>query len=189
MSRLEEAAKPILLPMFRGEPVHLANEDQTRIVNWISVKVMVSEFSKPDDYCTSSENRLRFFETREIPANLEIWLGNCGEDRWSSAHFRQGATYGPPGFVPPRIPPKNTQTVAIGFGQLFIIALAQPEGIKMLDLGKLPGTLSRLWPPASVMFAWPPAAKLTLGQADDLALVLDQIPKTGRVLWKPWPSE
>ena len=187
MSRIEEEAKPILETAFAGNAMTLDVSQQLSLTNWITLKIMVSEFSLIDNYCTSSAERLQFRNTRTIPANLEIWLGKCGEGRWRSAHFRQGATYGLVGALPEKIPPKNTQTVAIGFGNLFIFGAVQPTNLKLFNISSELEFLKRLWPMDAPALFWPPVEKLSALQADRISNALDDVQRSGRVSWRPWP--
>jgi hypothetical protein len=189
MSGVETSAKPVLLSMFYGNTGVIDEAQQTSLANWIALKVMISEFSKPNDYVTSVASRYLFRETRTIPQGFHIRIGMCGEDRWRSSHFRQAGTYGRPGNLPQRTPPRNTQTVTIGFGYLLVHAFVQPSDMDLFDIGSGAGYFSPLWPLTGKLLSWPPAHKLSLRQADGIAQSLDHVNRSGHVGWRPWPTE
>jgi hypothetical protein len=45
MSRLQEAVRPILIPMLKGERITLHRKQQTILARWVAVNVMTAEYT------------------------------------------------------------------------------------------------------------------------------------------------
>jgi hypothetical protein len=189
MSKIESDAKPILLSCFKGKPITLGKSEKPILAKWITLKVMISEYSKPGDSITPLNERLAFRETRKIPGWFQIWLGACNAQKWQSAHFRQAATYTLPHQKPDKLSDKNTQTVTIGFGQLLIFVYAQRHEPLLCDLLPNSRFLRKLHPFDMDEMTWPPDRFHTSEEADSLSYSLDEMQRTGPVRWKPWPEQ
>ena len=145
MSRIEAEAQPVLTPLIQGKPTVLDETQQKTLTEWVALKVMIAEHSKGVDHVTPQHSRAGFRATRRIPDGFQIWIGKCGEDRWRSCYYRSAATFGLPNETPKDAFQKNTETVAIGAGDLFIFTLARTTPV-LFDFNLQSSRFLRLWP-------------------------------------------
>lgn len=75
MSRLQEQARPFLVPMLIGETTSLHRRSQTTLAAWITVMVMVSEFVDRDMVAVSQAERAFVHERQKAPNHWRIWIG------------------------------------------------------------------------------------------------------------------
>jgi hypothetical protein len=76
MSRLQNRAKPILLPLILGEKAQLRRTAQTLIASWATMTAMVAEFAIPSTV-TSPQSERVWFQANQVPApNWRVWLGH-----------------------------------------------------------------------------------------------------------------
>ena len=123
MSRLEEACKPLLLPMIRGQKVYLGVEAQTQILTWVALKAMVAEQSIPDELVTTAELRRALYVSNKIPENFSVWIGRCDDKGWQASYFRQTATITATSPSSNETYSRNTHSICFGLGKLFVLAL------------------------------------------------------------------
>ena len=86
MSRLQEATKPILVPLLQGRGGTLYRRDQQLLARWIAMFVMTNEFSSSDQtkIAIPTAERRFLMERETVPANWRIWIG----------HYERGLTEG-----------------------------------------------------------------------------------------------
>lgn len=175
MKDLQDAAKPIVVPMLTGERVVLNRRDQRTLASWISMSVMCSERGKDQMPAISQDDRDILFEYRLPPkANWRIWLGHYRPDRsptqWDhralliskakevdQAAFAASPTY-------------NTQSTTYSVGELFIHAVSSdwPTCVRKYKIFPR-GLLVELWPPNGTPVIWPPDHILTDDEAHQIA--------------------
>ena len=172
MSAIEAAAQPVITALATGINITLNTDHKAKLAQWAALKVMVCEHSIIDDSITPPSQREEFRVNRDvIPQGFQIWVGRCGLDRWRGGLYRSAATYCLPGHVPNDTSRKNTQTVTIGLGDLFLFVLTRTTE-PLFDLDLKPSQLSRLWPLDQQELNWRNVERLTLKQADDVARTL-----------------
>ena len=160
MSRLEQRAKPILIPLITGQPLVLAQNQQRILSAWITMKIMVAEFEHATDVVSMQNERDLVMNSARAPDNWQIWIGHqSGGPRWLLGYSRQSATLWvgtPPERQSEEIElPKNTQFVTIGIGQLFIQAISTT--VAGLSFDPKPANAlfqKQIWPYRSGML-WP----------------------------------
>jgi hypothetical protein len=179
---------PILTPMIRGEKITLTPEKQTILARWIAMKVMVGEHNHPKDAVTSYAERNQFKETMQIPANMNIWLGWCGQGGWATAYFREthtvSRTLTP---APEEIASKNMQEIAFGIGQLFIHIFHTTVAETGIEFNINPEAILRLWPLNGGDFVWPPEIRMNVMEANNVRTLIQQILGSPNVLWLSAP--
>ena len=156
MSFLDNAARPLLLPMMSGASVSLRRADQELIARWIMMKCMVFENNDRADAVTTAEQRQEFMRSRTIPGFTRINLFWCGEEPWRwQFHRHSAALDSPASALHPRA--KNTHAFTVGVGDLVFFALqsfAADIEFRFED-----GDSRRLWPVADEFLGWPPAVR------------------------------
>lgn len=134
MSQIEEAAKPILIPLILGRAGRLDQEVQAKLATWVTLKVMVAEQNKREEAVFSEEERNLFMRERAIPSGVSIWIARCFSPLWRNAFLRCSGQLAFSATLPPTVIPtterKNVQTSAFGIGELFVYTMiSRAEGI------------------------------------------------------------
>jgi len=182
MSQLENAAKPILTKLQAAERFSLDPDDQTVVLQWIVLKMMVAEHSRRDQAIFPQAARTAFMETREAPALLNVWLFRSGDGRWRSGYARcttdvqkiPASQLGKVAEIAPLSP--NVKSVAFGFNQLFIYSnfTVVPDFILGNEFERLG---FRLWPKTTETINWPPEAVLREDVATAIAEIILRLPQ------------
>jgi hypothetical protein len=175
MSVLESGAKSLLLPMLLGQRIVLDDAAQRTMVQWITLKMMVLDYADPTAAVFTRAQTLAFSATREIPADVKIWLLRGGIAGYARSS-RSFAALFPRHLFPFGVPDAlkelpNTQALLLCVGKLVIWAVHShlPE----LELGKSRQTFAKaLWPRFRPTLAWPPMQTLPPDQINWLALTL-----------------
>jgi hypothetical protein len=123
MGRLQERAKPLLLPFLNGDVMALDVHQQEILAAWVAMFVMVAEHFDPDEVATTQTQRNYLMENQKPPSNWKIWFGDLDEkSRWPSllAHF--AVPISSPEVVQEVMgngfPRPNTQTMTFRVGRL-----------------------------------------------------------------------
>ena len=162
MSRLEARVQPILVPLLTGTPTMLGKYNQEILATWIATKLMICEFSVPDDFVTPPLERSLLMGRRMPPDIMAIWIGCYKGTRWGNVYLRHAATVGwAPRGVVPVIPPgasfsKNVQAQSFFLGELFVQAVTTtvPQLTFQTPQAFAP-CLKQIWP-YHTDFGWPP---------------------------------
>lgn len=75
MSRLQEQAKPYLVPMLRGEPVTLRKNGQTAVAAWVTMMVMVGEHLNQKLVAVPLSDRQWLMNHGRSPSHWRVWIG------------------------------------------------------------------------------------------------------------------
>ena len=186
MGKIEEAAKPLLIPMLRGLPMVLQRTDRTTLSTWLALKIMIGESDDARDIVTLREERVFFMETRTIPPSMKIWIASHDAQDWYTGYWiqtlRANLTPDPP--VAGNF--KNIQATTFGFGHVlsFSLSITVPH----LDLNpntRLPLLpLRPLWPLTDSDIAWP-LPNLSSSDAEDIANSLGVLMDSAMITWMP----
>lgn len=179
MGQLQEDTKPFLAPMLCGESTSLHRRAQKLIATWVTMTVMVAEFTNRDQIAISNEERLRFFNTVQPLPHWRIWIGrhqrrtyslwthNCMPFTEEKAESIVAGVEGEP----------NAQTSTILLGEHVIIhVMSSIVARRIIRLWPLPPSvaplMSQIWPVRNSHVAWPPVDAL-----DDIGirLLADQL--------------
>jgi hypothetical protein len=177
MSDLQNATKPILIPLLRGRQITLSEPRQRQLATWVATTVICAEYLQPASVAMPVTGRRWLFTNRTPPDNMRIWIGNFDRQNWKAdwAHnsLRISDNEGRhPGTVNPDGTPRpNTQTITYVAGKLYIHAFTCPFP-EILNSTKLTGPVNRalvqIWPIRHTFIAWQ-LPVLTDSQADTLA--------------------
>jgi hypothetical protein len=177
MSRLQNDAKPILLPLMRGERRALNRREQVTLAAWIAMFIMVAEFQTPSKVTIPQAVRERFKDTLQPPDLWAIWLGIYTRQKWHGIVVHSSIavtdhdgshTLNPDGSARP-----NTHAVTVVIGKLYIHAMGSvfPEFARKQRLDKARFPMARLWPRGIRPFKWA-AIDLSDRQASGIATAL-----------------
>lgn len=169
MSILEDQTKPVLSPIIATMPHTITTESLALIARWVVLKVMVAEQFQPHDAVFTQRQRTQFMNSGIMPENLRIWISKCGVDGWEAGYLRHAATITSPHDKLPEDSKKNTQSVALGFGDLFCFVVHSTLENVVTRLPHPPSALIPVYPIRAAV-NWPPTqTPLTVHQANDIA--------------------
>ena len=179
MSRLQNAVKPILLPLIRGERTVLGQRAQETLSAWTTMAVMTSEHIDPAAHmvAVSQSERDAFSQHQAAFPNWQIWIGRYQRHRWVGQWVHTAmpvlGTKDIPADKDAPVPPPNTQTTTIILGQLYILAISSefadiPVKWGWAGVPTVPARLARISPPKESIIAWPPSS-LTDQEAEALS--------------------
>ena len=160
MSRLQERAKPYVLPLVLGEATALGAAAQGIVAAWIAMTITVAEYFDPSKAAVSPTQRRYLCRNQAVPPNWKIWIGHYVRGNWrahlvhhplpiSSAQHRIRR-------IDSGSPQPNTQTTAFVVGQLYIFAASSTTDV--FDRWQVPGEgakLAQIWPIRRNIVAWP----------------------------------
>jgi hypothetical protein len=179
MSGLETKVIPILTPLLLGQPFALGKYHQEILATWIAMKLMVCEFSVPEDVVTPPLER-SLLMGRRLPSTItKIWIGCYQGSFWSSAYERHAALIGwgnasGPLPLPKDAPAKNIQSQTLGIGKLLVQTIGTTVGGVDFNSPKLPNNpLRQIWP-YERNFLWPTGQPIIDPQVRLMASGLDQ---------------
>ena len=163
---IEDKARPILIPLMKGESFRISPTQQHKLAAWIALKCMISEFDVGSYVTTHHSQRKRMLRTHKPPEKgWGIWIGNCNRENprpaWSSMAF--SVKPNPKKNLDLNKPPThyNSHASTQVINKLFIQVIRMPEfGFISTWHFKLPdgGVLFRIWPPAQFSINWPARA-------------------------------
>jgi hypothetical protein len=188
MKAVEEAVRPILTPLIKGEPFALNRDQQRTLAEWISLKVMVAEHNVPTEVVVPQADRDRFFADRTIPSYFRIWVISSNSEKWRSRYIRHNATLGLPGTPTPTLK-RNTQTIAWGVGRLFILfAMTTAAGLDLTDFFSVHPVVLKLFPYVGDVLPLPFLKSIDDASGDRLAGILEELIQSPKVIYKDIPE-
>lgn len=163
MRQLDNVARPIMIPLVKGEEVRVTPDDQRIISAWASMKAMVAEYAESEFVTTHHMQRQRMMKVQLPPAKgWSVWIGRYvkvgGPNYWSAIPFlvlpdrrvakrrHRRATY------------YNSHATTQIVGELLIHVMRCPMHrlIRRWTFRLSSGmALFRIWPPSSYSIRWP----------------------------------
>ncbi|MES2904055.1 MAG: hypothetical protein V4696_07705 [Pseudomonadota bacterium] len=180
MGDYEIAVRPFLEPMMRGAAVMLFEAQQKALTEYITYKAIVLDWAD-EEPLTTPEIGAAFLTDRTIPKGLIIYLFDCFEGDWRAAFRSHFVGLAPEAKFVGSHMPKNTKSLAIGFGSLFVFAMFTPAQFD-LNIEFDPPPAVRLWPSADSIISWPPPVPITSKQAEFIATTLARVDDAPNVL-------
>jgi hypothetical protein len=163
MSRLQDEAKPFLIPLFEGKDCALDPSARTAISAWITMATMTSEYVSRDStkIAISQGERDWLMNNRIPPEGWRIWIGRHHVKNWAGQWIHATFPFASSGMNIPnehRLP--NTQTTAIQIGALYIFVISSVFGVipRIWDWSNAPRArrcLRQLWPHNNGTLIWP----------------------------------
>lgn len=185
MSQVETKAKPILVPLLKGDATSLDKVQQTALSEWIAMKSFVAEHSQKDGAIYPAEVRKQFKANKTIPQPFQISVAQCNDPFWACAYRRDAAQVRRTRGLPVTGKSKNIQAISFGVGKLFIqvFSTTYPDaGVRFNPTSAMP--VKVLWPIQDEVLCWPPSRPLTSAEAHGIALSLDQFFRKPNVLYE-----
>jgi hypothetical protein len=194
MSKIEDDAKPLLTPLITGGFSVLDAAMQTKIMEWITLKVLVADKNSfeghPADPIYDQPVRDAFKQGLVIPEGFTVWITAQTGAKWVIGFHRHASTLGVTATLPPPPSPppglatlKNVQVITWGIGKLLIhlsaISDRQLDGRFALSDG---GPLLRLWPLSGKTIVWPPRYFVSDAYIDDLSEAMERFLTSGAVI-------
>jgi len=176
MKHIQDAAKPIIVPMLKGGPATLQRKQQRVLAAWVAMSVMCSEFDKNSLQAISHEDRDILYRHKVPPrVNWRIWIGRhdgpaAANSQWdhrallilpaekvADAATSDGRSY-------------NTQSTTYAVGELFVHAISA-DWEKCVRKFRMvhSDALIELWPPNGSPLRWPPSHTLSDAEAGRVA--------------------
>jgi hypothetical protein len=187
MGRIETHAKPILIPMLRGEMISLDSDAMKRLYRWFALKVMVIEGEEPQDFVVPQQARTSFMYNRNIPEGMKIWLATHNTERWYTGLWHQTLTASLSSEPPLFAHLKNVQTTAFGVGRIFSLTfMTTLAGFDLEPPIEAIGVVKRLWPRRGGLFHWPMRIISSEG-ADRLSQLIEEFMHSPIAEWRPLP--
>jgi hypothetical protein len=167
-TKIEDAAKTILIPLIKGEECRIFPADQARIAAWAAMKAMVGEWNSKGHATTHYMHR-RYIMRHHLPPKQGwgIWIGHFVSDQTKRERYYPLWEAHPFLLLPDNLAARrpnriatfyNSQASSQVIGQLFIHVLRSPMP-NLIPRWKfvLPdrGSLFRIWPPTQTSISWP----------------------------------
>ena len=166
LSRIQNRAKPFLIPLLEGRRTALVAKAQTAIATWATMVTMTAEFflNSSGKIAISGEDRAQLRATETALTDWDIWIGHypggTNQHRWThtSIPIVGGAELPGPDNVYTPLP--NTQTTTFVVGKLYVHTMRShyPELSRnwhWLDNPRLRHLHVPIWPIRHELIAWP----------------------------------
>jgi hypothetical protein len=168
-SKIEDAAKPILIPLIRGEECRGFPADQARLAAWATMKAMVAEWNVKGHATTHHMHRKYLMRHHLAPQKgWGVWIGQFVTNKrkpvgerfhplWAAHPFALAKNL-PPGSEYKEATSFNSQVSTQVIGELFIHTLRSPmPNLIPRWAFALPDrrSLFRIWPPTQTSIVWP----------------------------------
>ncbi|MDQ2632371.1 MAG: hypothetical protein M3Y78_01395 [Pseudomonadota bacterium] len=187
MSLNEEAARPYLTPMIRGEPIALDSASQEIIARWIAMKIIVAEHAKPGLAVTPQTDRTALMLKGTVPAYFNIYAAPHRAE--SDVGFMRNALTVSLDYSGPKPPldgmPKNLQQATLLIGRLFIQVNAARLDDFSIEDRLIPILYSgiRIWPIERPAFNWSETRTLTANDVFRISGALNALVSHSQVKW------
>lgn len=166
MSRLQNNAKPYLIPLLEGQKTVIGRDAQTAIAAWATMVTMTAEFMLAGTKLGVLQTDRTALQTAEKPLNhWKIWIGHYpGNGEWPHqwSHTSVPVIGGEqlPSAEKVYTPLPNTQTTTFVIGKLYVHAMSceYPEIVRdwhWLWNTRLRNLLIQIWPMNHQFLAWP----------------------------------
>jgi hypothetical protein len=169
MSRIQEASKPALISLFKGEPCTLDQTTQRLVATWCAMATMTGEYLSKDQkrITIPQSDRTWLMEQRAPPPDWCIWIGRYERQnnptQWVKASFPVLNTDQLPETISDDDRSPTLQTTAFTVGQLFVLSMSShfPEIPRGWDWRTAPAArtlLKQIWPLTHQVINWPPTS-------------------------------
>jgi hypothetical protein len=171
MSDFEQSVRPALERMILGKRTFLPLEMRERLARYLTYKMLLLDYLT-EETVVPPEWAHSFYQTREIPDGVFIWLFNCIEGEWRSNIWTYGCCFARQDEAVPQS--RNTKSFALGLGDLFVYAILTTK----FDLNMKfdPLASEKLWPYEPKLMMWPPYRPIVSSDAARIAVTLARIP-------------
>ena len=168
MSKLQEAAKPFLVPLILGHKTTMHRRAQTLVSGWIAMTVMTAEFTQREVIAIPENERARFRTTQKPLDHWRIWIGRHQRHTHPllSHHVLRFTDKKPEEIGPEAKTSPNTQTTTICLGEHLVIhVMSSYIARSIIRRWKLPreiaSSMIQIWPARLSSVVWPGNGTLT----------------------------
>jgi hypothetical protein len=175
MSQLQERAKPILLPLIKGERTVLGLDAQRLLAGWCAMSVMTSDFFYPETQAIPRADRDYLRDHWMPPSDTwKIWIGRYTREKWQAHYIKNSMPITEEDIAEEgdsHVPRSNSQMTTIVVGQLYIHAFSCPFAWLIEKIATIPANgfkkVAQIWPTREHFIAWP-TDPLTDREADSI---------------------
>jgi hypothetical protein len=172
-NRVQQAARPLLVPLFEGAEHTIDADAQSKIAAWIAMATMTGEHLSQDEkrIAVPQADRIWLMAHSTAPPSWCIWVGRYRWQRatpqWVHVSIHVPNTDTLPDRVTEEQLRPNTQTTAFCVGEMsaFVMSSEFPEIPPGWDSRTAPSAnfkLHRIWPIQQPVIQWSPAAMTDL---------------------------
>lgn len=176
LSRLEETAKPLLIPLINGERCGLTLQTQITIATWAAKTAMIAEHLRPREKGVSEAERAWLKEHLIPPRSWIVWLAGYNGKSWRNLGMNQyrGRLQESP-ISSPTVESHYIHATTFGIGRVVFLVVGTTLESAPEIFSKFEGKgLFRIWLPLPRSILWPPADILGDPQVNVLANILSQ---------------
>ncbi|WP_040701842.1 hypothetical protein [Nocardia vinacea] len=156
MSRLEEAAKPLLLPMMKDASKHvLSVADQETVARWAVKTSIMMQFTDESTKTSRPDDDIAFYHARKALSMNRVWLGRHEGTRWDRRSYHAKADISDA--TGQQIVKLGTTTFVID--RLVVLVLWDPPGLVSPSF-PYSSEMVCVWPTVNEV-VWPPAGTFT----------------------------
>jgi hypothetical protein len=155
LSAIQDAAKPLLIPMLTGQTCVLGETAQTKIATWAAMATTTAEHLMHEESLIGvpQVDREWLWKNGTPPPDWRIWIGRYQRHRlpeqWTHCSvpiYERGPVIAPSG-----LPQCNTQTTTFMVGELFVHVLSGsfPHHVRDWDWRtwpRAPHLMAQIWP-------------------------------------------
>lgn len=187
MNRVEGLAKPILTPLIKGESITLNLDSQSIIARWITMKIIVCEYTQENQSLTSLVERQALMSEGQIPSYYRIYA--CPQHSGWSTAFNRHTAIASKDMSGPRPPldglARNIEQVTLIIGRMvFHINAARIDDLAIEDfLNPALYNGIRIWPIEREHFEWSSTRSLGAQAIANLANSMKALFKAPNVRW------
>jgi hypothetical protein len=172
MGNLQDRAKPVLVPLIRGESCAIGAAARNLIASWTAMTAMTAELmQQPSSILPRDRDHL--WREGEPPSNWQIWMGYYDGSANVFSYAAAKCSWRPKSVSPAeleQVPAVNTQTTSMFFGKLYLYVFSSAaKRLGPMQLGEaIRPKLHPIWPPRSSDTSWPCDLRLTEGEVGEL---------------------
>jgi hypothetical protein len=169
LSRIQNDAKSILIPLFEGRPCILDEGAQKALATWVAMATITGEYLAKDRQriAVPQSDRTWLMQNGTAPPGWAIWIGHYARQQnpvqWVKAGFPVVDADELPETVSDDDRMPTLQTTAFSVGDFYAFAMSShfPEIPKGWDWRTAPAArtlMKPVWPPTIAVIDWPPLA-------------------------------
>lgn len=184
MSAVEEAARPALTPLVKGEPHVFTVEAQRLVAIWATLKVMVLDGQFAHKKTIPESECFAFAKNSVIPSRLRLWIAPTKPNGWRVSSERLWASvYRNPNSEHLG----NAHSLILGVGNFLLFALYAPFPVEIKRVAPIIDAMYPLVPPfgedISWLADWPPGYH---GTDDEIAALCASVRNSfSRIEFRP----
>jgi len=182
MGEMEEEVRPWLGPILKREPVGLTEAGQRILANYLVMKAMVADQSRPGENVFSKGERTAFYNDRAIPEAtfVTLYRYNHEPDPFVTQYNKETHGVFIEQLVDGEVERKGVANQTFRFGELFaqVVLLRDAEG----KLETKPGFPLRIHPSIHHTLHWPPLFRLPPSGAYMIQHLLQRSVESGTIV-------